>query len=220
MPTRPLVSTMMVSVLMGSRPTRMTAHRVAGYSLARPALPYECARSGRRIMKQILDDSVRRHHAARMRQRAGGRRAAGARARRLHVCRRQDHAGRRPRIRLRPDVCRDPHPGQADASLSDHHGARRLDVRHELHRHAGRPRRLGAIFRAPGLRRLCRRPAGPRTLRIPRRRHRADAELRARQFGVALRLAGEIQALAAGRAAHAVARQRRARRSGDACSSP
>ena len=139
-----------------------------------------------------------------------------ARARRLHVCRRQDHAGRRPRISLRPDVRRDPHPGEADASLSDHHGARRLDVRHQLHRHARRPRRLGAVFRPPGLRRLRRRPARPRPLRIPHRRAWTAAKLRARQFGVALRLAGKIQAVAAGRAAHPMARQRRGRRSGDA----
>ena len=103
-----------------------------------------------------------------------------ARARRLLLCRRQDHAGRRPRISLRPDVRRDPHPGEADASLSDHHGAWRLDVRHQLHRHARRPRRLGAVFRPPGLRRLCGRPAGPRPLRIPHRRASGRCKTRAR----------------------------------------
>ena len=42
---------------------------------------------------------------------------------------------------------------------------------------AGWPRRLGTVFRPPGLRRLCRRPAGPRTLRIPDRCDGADARI-------------------------------------------
>ena len=88
--------------------------------------------------------------------------------------------------------------------------------RAQLHRHAGRPRRLGAVFRAPGLRGLCGRPARPRPLRLPRRGLRAAAQRRRATMRQRASCAGEIQALAAGASAHAVARQRRAGRSGDA----
>ena len=81
---------------------------------------------------------------------------------------------------------------------------------------AGRTRELGAIFRPPRLRRLCGGPAGTRTLGLcggslwvgdAGRRGKRPAPLSA---------AGEIQALAAGASAYAVAGQRRAGRSGHA----
>src|SRR5262245_17343289 len=61
-------------------------------------------------------------------RRAGSGSAAAACAQRVHVCRRQDHDGRRPRVFLWPDVRRDQDPCQAVPSVSDHHGAWRLDV--------------------------------------------------------------------------------------------
>src|SRR6516165_7372994 len=69
-----------------------------------------------------------------------------------------------------------------------------------------------AVFRAPGLRGLCGRPARPRPLRLPRRRIRAEPQCPAQQFGVALRLPGEIEAVAAGASSQPVAGHRRARR--------
>ena len=50
-------------------------------------------------------------------------------------------------------------------------------LRHDVFRHARRPRRLGAIFRPPGLRGLRRRSAGARTLRLPCRVLRAPAKV-------------------------------------------
>ena len=114
----------------------------------------------------------------------------------------------------RADVCRIPHPGEADASLSDHLRARRHALGRELDRHLRRPRRLGAVFRAPRLRGLCRRPARPRPLRLCARGLRPAALRQRRERAAALPAAGEIQSLAAGEAAHAMARHRRDRRSG------
>ena len=48
--------------------------------------------------------------------------------------------------------------------LPDRDDPRRQPDRHQLHRHAGRPRRLGAVFRPPRPRRLCGRPGGARPL--------------------------------------------------------
>ena len=154
---------------------------------------------------------------------AGRRRsAADAGARRLLLCQRQDDDGRRQGLCQPSDVCRGAHPGEADAPLSDRHGARRHHVGHQLHRHARRPRRLGAIFRAPRLCGLCGRSARPGAVRLSRRGLRADAQCRTRQCVVALRRPGKVQAVAAGGAAHPMAGQRRARRSGDgaACRQP
>src|SRR5579871_6887759 len=104
--------------------------------------------------------------------------------------------------------------GGADASLSDRDGAWRHAVGHDLYRHARRPRRLGAIFRAPRLRGLCGRPTGPRPLRL---RQCAVRPEQGRRYGgrpAALSVAGKIQTVAAGAPAHAMAGQRRAGRSG------
>ena len=49
-------------------------------------------------------------------------------------------------------------PAARSASLSDRDGARRQPDRHQFHRHARRPRGLGAVFRAPRLRGLRGRP--------------------------------------------------------------
>ena len=57
-------------------------------------------------------------------------------------------------------------PAKQTHPYPDHHGARRHPFRHQLYWHARRPRRLGAVFRAPRLRGLCRRSARPRTLRL------------------------------------------------------
>ncbi len=64
----------------------------------------------------------------------------------------------------RADVRRIFHPEDADAPLPRRDDPRRQPDRHELHRHAGRPRRLGAVFRAPRPRRLCGRSGGARPL--------------------------------------------------------
>ena len=53
---------------------------------------------------------------------------------------------------------------------------------------------------------------GRGAIRIPDRRQRPDAQLRALEFGIALRVTGKIQAMAAGGAAHPMAGHRRARR--------
>ena len=65
----------------------------------------------------------------------------------------------------RADVRRVHDPAAAAPPLSDRDGARRQPDRHQLHRHARRPRRLGAIFRAPRLCRLCGRPGRARPRR-------------------------------------------------------
>ena len=68
-----------------------------------------------------------------------------------------------------------------DASLPDRDDPWRQPDRHELHRHAGRPRRLGAIFPAPRLRGLCGGPGGARPLGALARSRRArcaDANLK------------------------------------------
>ena len=77
-----------------------------------------------------------------------------------------------------------------------------------------RPRRLGAVFRAPRLRGLCRRPARPRPLRLCARSLRPAALRQCRERAAALPAAGEVQSVAAGEAAHSMARHRRDRRSG------
>ncbi len=65
----------------------------------------------------------------------------------------------------RADVCRILHPEDALPPLPDRDDPRRQPDRHQLHRHAGRPRRLGAVFRAPRPRRLRGRPGGARPRR-------------------------------------------------------
>ena len=140
--------------------------------------------------------------------------AAQSRARRLLLCRRQADARSTARPHRRPDVCRIPHPGEADASLSDHHGARRHALGHELDRHARRPRRLGAVFRAPRLRGLRRRPARPRTFRPMCRRstaRRGSPTPKARSSAICSR---RSTSCGRRRSCTAVARLRRDRRSG------
>ena len=142
-----------------------------------------------------------------------GTRTAHARERELFLRRRQDrHVGRGQPGR-RPDVCRVHDPGPAHPSLSDRDGARRQPDRHQLHRHARRARGLGAVFRAPRLRRLRGRPGGARPRRVLVAGVRAGAAV-AHQFRrAALRRARALQAMAAGASAHAMAGRRQAGRS-------
>ena len=63
-----------------------------------------------------------------------------------------------------PDVCGIFHSADAEIALPDRDDPRRQPDRHQFHRHAGRPRRLGAIFPAPRARGLCGRPGGARPL--------------------------------------------------------
>ena len=113
--------------------------------------------------------------------------AARAGARRLSLCQRQDHDSRRQELRHRPDVCRDPRAGAADASLSDHHGAWRHDVRRAIspaRRTAAKAGRSISCARAtPSMSSISRaRPLGLSAGDL-----RAGAQCRAQQFGVALR---------------------------------
>ena len=61
-------------------------------------------------------------------------------------------------------------PQRRAPSLSDRDGPWRQPDRHQLHRHARRPRGLGAVFRAPRLRRLRGRSGGARPRRATGRR--------------------------------------------------
>src|SRR3982074_1998383 len=95
------------------------------------------------------------------------RSALHARARGLLLRRRQAHCHQWPHIHGGPDVRGRPHSGETDATLSHHHGPRRHPLRHDVFRYARWPRRLGAIFRAPGLCGLRCRSARPWTVRLP-----------------------------------------------------
>ena len=141
------------------------------------------------------------------------RRAAdGARQDRLSVRRRQDRLVGARLADDRAHVRRILHSEDADAPLPDRDDPRRQPDRHQLHRHAGRPRRLGAVFRAARPRGLCGRSGGARPLGAflavagqgRRRQPRADR--------AALRRARAFQSVAAGQDAHAMARHRQARR--------
>ena len=84
-------------------------------------------------------------------------------------------------------------PAAAPSSLSDRDGAWRQPDRHQLHRHARRPRRLGAIFRAPRLRRLRGRPGRARPRRVlVAAGVRAGAALAPQLHRAALRRAGAL----------------------------
>ena len=83
----------------------------------------------------------------------------------LFLCRRQDRHDGEGQPDRRPHVCRVHDPAAPASSLSDRDGAWRQPDRHQLHRHARRPRRLGAVFRAPRLRGLHRRSGRTRPLR-------------------------------------------------------
>ena len=112
----------------------------------------------------------------------------------------------------RADVCRVLDPEDAAASLSGRHDPRRQPDRHQLHRHAGRPRRLGAIFPAPRLCGLCGRSGGARPRRALVAGARAGDAAAAVLRRAALRRAGARQAVAAGASAHPMARHRQAGR--------
>ena len=158
------------------------------------------------------------HHAAGARAAIGGRidaararagaRTAGAVEGELFLRRRQDRPLGRRQPDGRPHVRRVHDPAAAASSLSDRDGARRQPDRHQLHRHARRPRGLGAIFRAPRLRGLRGRPGGARTLRALVAAARSGAAAAVRFRRAALRRARAFQAVAAGASAHAVAGNR------------
>ena len=124
--------------------------------------------------------------------RGAGARTALARERELLLRRRQDRFLGRRQSHGRTDVRRVHDPGAAPPPLSDRDGARRQPDRHQLHRHAGRPRRLGAVFRAPRLRRLRGRPGGARALRALVAGARSGAALAApfRRSGASSRPSG------------------------------
>ena len=112
----------------------------------------------------------------------------------------------------RPDVRGILDPAPAALPLPGGDDPRQLADRHQFHRHAGRPRRLGAIFPAAGLCRLCGRPGGARPLAAlvdvawrgrRRRPHPHRAPLHRPQ---------ELRPLAAGQAAHPMAGRRHGRR--------
>ena len=149
-------------------------------------------------------------------KRAGGRgsrrRAAadGARQDRLSVRRRQDRLVGAGLADDRADVRRILHPEDADAPLPDRDDPRRQPDRHQLHRHAGRPRRLGAVFRAARPRGLCGRSGGARPLGAFLAVAGQGRRRQSRAHRAALHRAGALQSVAAGQAAHAMARHRQA----------
>ena len=96
--------------------------------------------------------------AAQAQQKQQQTRAAGAQERELLLCRRQDRHESQGQPDRRAHVRRVHDPAAAALALSDRDGARRQPDRHQFHRHARRPRRLGAVFRAPRLCGLHRRP--------------------------------------------------------------
>ena len=117
-----------------------------------------CGAAMRSILGALLASAPA---AARERRRPA---ADGARQDRLFLRRRQDRLVGAGLADDRADVRRILHPEDADAPLPDRDDPRRQPDRHQLHRHAGRPRRLGAIFRAARPRRLCGRSGGARPL--------------------------------------------------------
>ena len=139
-------------------------------------------------------------------ERECGRRAAdGAGQDRLFLRRRQDRHVSAGLAGDRADVRRIFHSEDAEPSPPHRDDPRRQPDRHEFHRHAGRPRGLGAVFRPPRPRRLCGRSGGARPLGAflaiaGQGRGRQSAAHRA-----ALHRAGEIQSVAAGQAAHPMA---------------
>lgn len=81
----------------------------------------------------------------------------------------------------------------------------RLEDGREFPRHPRRQGRLGAVFRAPGLCRLCRRSGRPRPLADHRTGLRQGRHGRRARRHPALCQRGEVQSLAAGEAAYAMA---------------
>ncbi len=98
----------------------------------------------------------------------------------------------------RPDVRGILHSAAAALALPDRDDPRQLADRHQLHRHAGRPRRLGAIFPAARLRGLRGRPGGARPLRALVAVARSGCRSRTSRAPRALRRAQALRALAAG----------------------
>ena len=139
-------------------------------------------------------------------------RAAGAQERELLLCRRQDRHQSEGQPDRRSHVCRVHDPAAAAFALSDRDGARRQPDRHQFHRHPRRPRRLGAVFRTPRLRGLHRRPGRARAFGTLERVLRRGAAVAPQPGRGALRRAGALPGVAAGEAAHAMARHRQAGR--------
>ena len=140
-------------------------------------------------------------HCWRVRPRSRRRRRAaadGARQDRLSVRRRQDRPVGAGLADDRADVCRILHPEDADAPLPDRDDPRRQPDRHELHRHAGRPRRLGAVFRAARPCGLCGRSGGARPLGAFLAVAGQGRGRQSRAHRAALHRAGEFQHVAAG----------------------
>ena len=101
---------------------------------------------------------------------------------------------------------------RAALPLSGGDDPRQLADRHQFHRHAGRPRGLGAVFPAPRLRRMWwikSRAAARRTFHVPRYNWRG----RPSPHRTPLHRAEALPPLAAGQAAHPVARLRQGGRS-------
>ena len=174
------------------------------------------------------DETLRRDGPAGDNTRAGRRRrraAAGRRGLRTERAARDRQAGvflRRRHHRpeaggiadRRAHVRRVPGAGAPRSSLPGDHDPWRQPDRDQFHRYAGRTRRLGAIFPAPGLCGLCRRPGGARPRRPVVAGERAGVGGEHFAPRTALRRAGALQSVAAGASAHPMAGHRQARRSG------
>ena len=162
----------------------------------------------------LRDGDIRGRAARGAARPCAGARAARAGERQLLLRRREDrHLGRR-QPHGRAYVCRVHDSGAAPSSISDRDGAWRQPDRHQLHRHARWPRGLGAVFRAPRLRRLRGRSGGARPRRVlVAAGVRAGAAVAPHLHRAALRRAGALSAMAAGASAHAVAGRRQAGRS-------
>ena len=100
-----------------------------------------------------------------VRRRARPERAAGHRQAGLLLRRRHHRRQARGLADGRPHVCGVPGAAEDDAPVSGGDDPRRQPDRHQLHRHAGRARGLGAVLPAPRLRGLRGRPGGARARR-------------------------------------------------------
>ena len=94
-------------------------------------------------------------------------------------------------------------------ALSDRDGSRRQRDRHELHRHARWPRRLGAVFRAPGYAVYIVDQVARGARRTGTEYYGAVQPSRLQPGRGAFRRAGALPGVAAGQAAYAMARHGR-----------
>ncbi len=97
-------------------------------------------------------------------------------------------------------------PFESDCSVACRHDSRSISERQQFSRYTGRPRRLGRLFSQPRIRRLCRRSGGSSALAMERVRRRTSNHRHRRYAGASIHWHREIQPMAPGAFAHAMAR--------------